>query len=139
VSPPRILFDPGFTVIDATIVPVNGRYLMFFKDERFGHRHGERRSIRIAAADHLEGPYECVSDPITPVITEGPAVIHLPDRDEWALYYDRCMDDRYAVALSRDLLIWEPVADAVFPPNTRHASICPVTEAELETLRRRFP
>jgi hypothetical protein len=136
-SEPRVLFDAGFTVIDATIVPFNDRYFMFFKDERFGEVLGEHRAIRIAESSSLEGPYKIISEPITPVITEGPALARLPD-GRWALYYDYCMDNRYGVAVSDDLLHWHEVKDASFPENARHGSILPVTREELERLTTRF-
>jgi Glycosyl hydrolases family 43 len=135
---PRVLFDPGFSVIDATIVPQGGTYHMFFKDERFGHVYGERRSVRLATAPHLEGPYTVVTDSITPTITEGPAVCHLPDGTTWCLLYDYCMDNSYGVSLSNDLFTWRSVTDVQFPDNARHGSICPVTEGELQVLMEHY-
>jgi hypothetical protein len=137
-TPPHVLFDPGFSVIDATIVPWRGTFYMFFKDERFGHLHGERRSIRLATAPRLEGPYATATGPITPTITEGPSVRHLPGRATWCLLYDYCMDNSYGVSLSDDLYTWSQVAEVQFPPNARHGSICPITEGELQVLIDRF-
>jgi hypothetical protein len=137
-SEPRVLFDPGFTVIDATIVPFEDRFYMFFKDERFGHAHGEHRYIQIATAPSLDGPYGIVSEAITPSITEGPAVVRSVEEKRWYLFYDHCMDNRYGVSVSHDLLHWQVVSDTDFPPNARHGSIFGVTEGELAVLQKRF-
>lgn len=137
-SPPRVLFDPGFTVIDATIVPFENRFYMFFKDERFGHAHGEHRYIRLATATSLDGPYELIPGAITPSITEGPTVIRSADSGQWFLFYDHCMDNRYGVAVSQDLLTWQTVNHTNFPPNARHGSVLSITEDELRTLREHF-
>lgn len=134
-SPPRLLFDPGFTVIDATIVPFEGTFYMFFKDERFGHEHGEHRYIQVTTAANLEGPYTIATEPVTPSITEGPALMRAAD-GRWFLFFDRCMENSYSVAIGHDLLHWQEVANAHFPPNARHGSVLAVTEQELSMLRR---
>ncbi len=134
-SPPRVLFDPGYTVIDATIVPLSDACYMFFKDERFGHVHGEHRYIQVAAAPSLAGPYTCVTAAVTPSITEGPTVMRAPESGQWYLMYDHCMDNRYGVSVSEDLLSWRVVDDIEFPPNARHGSVFSVTERELAKLR----
>ncbi len=137
-SEPRVLFDPGFTVIDATIARSEDTFYMFFKDERFGHAHGEHRYIQLATAPALDGPYELVPGAITPSITEGPAVIRSIDPDRWLLIYDHCMDNCYGAAISHDLLHWQTVSDTRFPPNARHGSVFSITEEELSALREHF-
>lgn len=137
-TPPRVLFDPGFTVIDASLVRHEGIWFMFFKDERFGCVHGEHRFIKVATAPRLDGPYEVRGGPVTPSITEGPAVFRPEESGPWHLAYDHCMDNRYGLSLSDDLLHWEPCGEADFPPNARHGSVFPVTEQEWERLARRF-
>ncbi len=132
-SPPRVLFDPGFTVIDATIVPFEGTFYMFFKDERFGYKHGEHRFIQVATAANLEGPYTIATEPVTPSITEGPALMQAED-GQWYLFFDRCMENAYGVAVGHDLLHWQEAADPHFPPNARHGSILAVSEEELSML-----
>jgi hypothetical protein len=138
-STPRVLFDPGFTVIDATIVPFQNRFYLFFKDERFGYAHGEHRFIQVAVAPELEGPYTAVAGAVTPSITEGPAIMRGPEDDRWYLFYDHCMDNCYGASVSDDLLHWQVIDGTEFPPNARHGSVFPVSEVELAALRSRFP
>lgn len=138
-SEPRVLLDTGYTIIDATIVSNEGRFFMVFKDERFGHPHGEHRLLRVAVADQLDGPYS-VPDlpPVAPSITEGPALFRLPGLDRWCAVYDHCMADDYGASVSDDLLRWEPVADVAFPANTRHGSVVAVSGEEQDALLARF-
>jgi hypothetical protein len=138
-SPPRLLLDPGYTVIDATIVPAGGQYHLFFKDERFGHAHGEHRFIKRAVAPSLEGPYDIHgADPITPQLTEGPAVYADPVVEGWLLAFDFCMANGYGLYRSPDLLDWTPDESAAFPPDARHGSVFPITMREREALLATF-
>jgi hypothetical protein len=134
---PALLFDPGYTVIDATILPYEGRHYLFYKDERFGWQHGEHRFIKMAVGAELEGPYELVTEEaITPSITEGPSVMRLGDR--WQLVYDYCMDNAYGASVSTDLLHWQLDPGVSFPANARHGSVFWVTPEELAALRAHF-
>ena len=63
-SPAELFFDPGFSVIDATVVHDGGRFVMAFKDERevnelsTGHKH-----IKLTAFTSLGGPSSwCMPD-----------------------------------------------------------------------------
>jgi hypothetical protein len=132
-----VLFDPGYTVIDSTIVAHEGVFYLLFKDERFGYEHGEHRHIKVATSPALDGPYTVVTGAVTPSITEGPAVLRRPDANGWYLLYDHCMDDRYGLSASDDLLYWE-IVGSEFPPNARHGSVVRVSETELSALLRQF-
>ncbi len=131
----QLMLDPGFTVIDATIVPEGDGWAMFVKDERFGHVHGEHRYIQKAVAERIDGPYTLVGEPITETLCEGPATFRLPD-GRWGLAYDRCMADDYALFASRDLEQWEPVPEARFPANARHGSVVEIGRDEIDRLLR---
>lgn len=132
-APARLMLDPGFTVIDATILPAGEGWAMFVKDERFGHQHGEHRYIQKATAPAIEGPYTLVGEPITETLCEGPAAYPLPDGRR-GLAFDRCMADDYALLASRDLAHWEPVPEARFPKNARHGSVVELDRDEFDRL-----
>lgn len=140
-SAPRVLFDPGFTVIDGTLTPFEGRWFLVFKDERFGVPHGEHRYLQVATADALDGPYTIQTGRITSGTGEGPALLPgPPGGPRWRLLYDRCHENSYAALTSDDLLHWAAVPDAEtsFPHAARHGSAVRVTEAELTALRTAF-
>lgn len=129
-SEPQLLFAPPYSVIDGSLLHQGGRWYLFHKEEEFGPATGERRAIRLAVADRLEGPYETVGEPIAPTITEGPCVAPDPVGSGWLLYYDYCMADDYGLAHSDDLLTWTPVHDIAFPEGARHGSVAILRPAE---------
>ncbi|MEO7718390.1 MAG: glycoside hydrolase family 43 protein [Capsulimonas sp.] len=134
-TPPKILLDAGYTVIDATIVPWNGVWYIIFKDERFGYKHGEHRFMRVATAPALDGPYTVVTEAITPQLTEGPSLYRPSESGPWYLAYDYCMANGYGVSVSDDLLNWRILPEADFPVNARHGSVFEITDADFERLQ----
>ncbi len=135
---PFVLFDPGFTVIDATLYLHQGVWHMVFKDERFGATHGEHRYLQVATADALDGPFQIATGPATASITEGPALLPLTSDGPFYLMYDWCMANDYGVSVSDDLRRWRVVPDVSFPPGARHGSVFPITQEELSRLRAHF-
>lgn len=129
-SPTRLFFDPGFNVIDATLVEVPGGYMLVFKDERL--RPLQKR-LRIAFSTGPEGPFGPVSDPVSIDWAEGPSALRIGS--EYLIYYDRYSRRRYYGALrSRDLRHWEDVSTEVhFPPGHKHGTVFRVSG---ELLRR---
>ncbi len=133
-SPPKLFFDPGYSVIDATVVQIApGRYLMAFKDER-GHnppRHdepGQRKAIGVAFAPSASGPWTEVSDLVTPPLTEGPALFRRAG--QWVMIFDHFTEERFGALASADGLQWEPLTAGIdFLPGLRHASVLQVPDA----------
>lgn len=131
-SPTQLLFDPGFNCIDATIVPDNHRFIMFFKDERL---QPEEKNIKIAWSARLTGPYQPTSaTPITgPYWAEGPTAIHTGNK--WIVYFDRYRDQRFGAITSTDLKSWTDISDKIeLPEGIRHGSILKITQEELDKL-----
>jgi len=137
-SEPQVLLDPGYSVIDGTIVKKDAKYFLFFKEEMFGYLHGERRAIRLATSDALEGPYTIESEPVTSIITEGPAIVRRPNSEEWLLLYDYCMSNDYGASVSPDLCAWQETKEIAFPQYARHGSVFEVSPAELQSLIQTF-
>jgi hypothetical protein len=82
-STAKVLFAPSYSVIDGTIIKDKNTYYLFHKEEEFGVKTGERRGIRVATSDKIEGPYKIYDGPlnggqIAPTITEGPSVMKDP-------------------------------------------------------------
>lgn len=142
-TPAKVLFQPPYSVIDGTLLEHQGTYYLFHKEEEFSPRTGERRAIRLATADNLEGPYRIHEGPlnqgqIVPVITEGPAVMPDPKRPGWLLLYDYCMSNDYGVSSSTNLLHWSIEPSTTLPPDARHGSVSRLTAAEAALLRSTF-
>ncbi|MES2474489.1 MAG: glycoside hydrolase family 43 protein [Verrucomicrobiota bacterium] len=143
-TPAKILFDPDYSVIDGTLLESGGIFHLFHKEEEFGQRTGERRAIRLATSDALEGPFKLHQGPlnqgqIVPTITEGCAVMADPLQPGWLLYYDYCMTNRFGLSSSSDLLRWQVVDEVSFPPDARHGSVFKLSPDEAERLKTRFP
>lgn len=143
-TPAKILFAPAYSVIDGTLLEHQGAYYLFHKEEEFGAKTGERRAIRLAIADRLEGPYRIHQGPlnhgqIAPVITEGPEIMPDPTKPGWLLLYDYCMSDGYGISSSPDLVHWSIEESVSLPPDARHGSVARLTTAEAATLRSSFP
>lgn len=142
-TPAEILFDPDYSVIDGTLREHDGKYYLFHKEEEFGERTGERRAIRLAVADKIEGPYEVHEGPLNegqlvPTITEGCALMPDPRQPGWLLLYDYCMSNGYGISSSPDLFEWSEVANTGFPADARHGSVFGLRAAEAGRLQERF-
>ncbi|MDE3236723.1 MAG: glycoside hydrolase family 43 protein [Bacteroidota bacterium] len=132
-STTHLLYDKGFNVIDATIVPGNNRFIMFLKDETL--KPVPQKNIHIAMAAQLTGPY---SDP-SPAITghywaEGPTALRM-DR-LWIVFFDKYREHTYGAVSSTDLVNWIDISDRIsLPKGIRHGSVFMITAKEFEALR----
>lgn len=129
---PSLFFDPGFNVIDATVVKVGGDQLLLFKDERGRNEPGTPfkaiRSCRmeIKSDEIVFGP---ISDLLTPPLMEGPTVYMLPEDTclpwKWILLADGFHEGYYAAFGSNDLASWNRLAQDTIrlPDGIRHASV----------------
>ena len=134
-TPTKLLYDAGYNVIDANIIPAEdgtGDWLMFVKDETFAPV--TQKNIRLVRGRTPEGPWDPVSPPLTGNYwAEGPAAIKVGD--EYRVYFDKHMLDFIGLVRSRDLKTWEDVSDRVtFPPQARHGCILAVPRAVVERL-----
>ena len=58
-SSPAIMFDPGYMIIDATIIRDQNTWFMAFKDERGKHiPSNPYKAMKIAQANQLQGPWK---------------------------------------------------------------------------------
>jgi sucrose-6-phosphate hydrolase SacC (GH32 family) len=129
-TPPSIFFDPGYEVIDATILQTGSQFHLVFKDER---KEPLKKFIQIASGPTLEGPWSGISEPFTEAWTEGPSIVRL--RGEYVVYYDHYRDPKRMEAVqSRDLKHWSPM-EVAFPEGSRHGTFLKITKEEAERLQ----
>ncbi len=135
-SKTQLLYDKGFNVIDATIVPDGRQYIMFLKDET---RNPPQKNIKIATSKKLTGGYSEASAPITGNYwAEGPTTLKLGNT--WLVYFDKYRDHKYGAVQSTDLKTWTDVSDKiVLPKGIRHGSIFVITKAEFEKMIAALP
>jgi hypothetical protein len=128
----ELFLDPGFNVIDATIVRDGQRVFMFLKDETL--RPDARKDIRMAVADHALGPYTLGAEPISKENwVEGPTAFRAGQ--EMFVLFDAYTRKRYEGVKSRDLKTWTALgAELDMPPGARHGSVVAVSERILKGL-----
>ncbi|MEP7271131.1 MAG: glycoside hydrolase family 43 protein [Acidobacteriota bacterium] len=136
LSATSLFFDPGFNVIDATILKsdlkTGPRYFMVFKDER---QVPVRKNLRLSVAGLARGPYGGISEPFTRDWVEGPTVLKVGA--EWIVYFDRYREHQYGAVKSKDLKQWLDISDELsFPRDHRHGSVLRISKALAENLTR---
>ncbi len=126
----EVLFDPGFSCIDATLLKVDREWHLFVKDEtRFPTPAKHFLHARGASA---RGPFTVFSPPFSPpkLWVEGPSVVRIGD--EFRLYFDAYMTKHYGLLRSRDLAQWEDATpqlrlpDEGTPLRPRHGTVIAV-------------
>lgn len=131
-SKTKLLYDPGFSVIDAAIVIDRNRYVMFLKNET---RSPVEKNIRIAYGTSLNGFYSAASAPITGNYwAEGPAPLKVGEK--WIVYFDKYRDHSYGAVESTDLVNWKDVSDKVsFSKGVRHGTAFIISGKEFEQMQ----
>jgi hypothetical protein len=130
-SKTKLLYDKGFNVIDATIVPDGNRFIMFLKDET---RIPPQKNIKIATSKKLSSGYSNASVPITGNYwAEGPTTLKI--NGAWVVYFDKYRDHKYGAVQSADLKNWTDISVKIsLPKGIRHGSIFKISKTELEPL-----
>lgn len=134
-SETALLYDHGFSVIDASITIWGKSYVMFLKDES---PDPPQKNIRVAFSDKITGPYSQPSKPITGKYwAEGPTSINI---DGYCyVYFDKYQDRKYGAVRSKDLQTWEDVSDLVsFPEGVRHGNILLVPNKIIQNLQKEY-
>jgi predicted GH43/DUF377 family glycosyl hydrolase len=131
-TPTRVLFDPGFQVIDASFLAGPGSALtLLFKDER---KNPVKKNLRIAHAGSATGPFTVDPKPISLPDSwlEGPTGIWTGS--EYRVYGDAYIRKQMMMFTSRDLSTWAETPVST-PPGMRHGTIIRVPEKFIEPLR----
>ena len=127
----KLLYEPGFSVIDASIVMDKKRYVMFLKNET---KSPVEKNLRVAFAKKITGPYSLPSQPITGKYwAEGPTALKIGN--EWIVYFDKYTSHKYGAVTSTDLINWKDVSDKiVMPKGIRHGTAFTISREEFDKL-----
>ncbi|MEJ8843979.1 glycoside hydrolase family 43 protein [Lacibacter sp. H375] len=130
-SKTKMLYDKGFNVIDATIVPDGKQFVMFLKDET---REPVQKNLKIAMSKKINKGYSNASVPITGNYwAEGPTTLKI--NGTWIVYFDKYRDHKYGAVQSTDLKNWTDVSDKLtMPKGIRHGTIFTISKEEFELL-----
>lgn len=137
---PESLFNPGYKVIDGTILRMHGKLWMLYKDEREA-----AQTIFYASADHLSDGFQRRYDELfiyNRKYIEGPFVLPVLNKPgSYYLYVDNYPNQRFYVAEFSQLgdeadFRWLAQDEYELPnEDVRHGSAIAVTQKELDRLR----
>lgn len=131
ISESRLLYDPGFNCIDATLLQDGKRFVLFFKDER---KQPLKKNLRYAVAPGPEGPFSKLSEPFTVDWVEGPSAIKV--KGQFFVYFDHYANPQYYGAYrSKNLRDWTDCSkEVIFPKGHRHGTVLRISESVARTL-----
>ena len=136
-APTKLMIDPGFSCIDATLVKRGNKdYVMVLKDNT-----RPERDIKVAYATSPYGPWSKASEPFTGKMMEGPTTAKVKRRidkvfeDGWLIYYDRYRLKDFGAHFTKDFVTFEDVSNQVIVPNLhKHGTIFMADETILQGL-----
>ncbi|MFF7445213.1 MULTISPECIES: family 43 glycosylhydrolase [unclassified Streptomyces] len=145
-SEPKVWHDPGYSVIDSTVVKHRGTYYRYTKDERDPSSSSPcskfitaEKSTSLTATD-----YDVVADCVGSGAMdrgEGPTVFKSNTEEKWYLFIDEYGGRGYVPFETTDLDSgrWTPSANYQLPASPRHGTVLPVTRAEYDRLLAAYP
>jgi signal transduction histidine kinase len=125
-SETRLLFDPGFGVLDATLFQDHDRYYLIFKDTVVNR-------LRTAVADHPDGPFGQPSPIFGMDSAEGPTAFRLGG--QVIVCYHVASLNRCGAVKTVDLEHWEDISAGMFlPPGSAQGTVLEVPGEVLQPL-----
>jgi hypothetical protein len=118
ISATKLLYDPGFSSIDATIVKrAKNDYVLVFKDNT-----RPNRNLKVAFAKSPTGPYSKASSTFSENFVEGPTVEKLDDR--YLIYFDEYKKFSFGAIATKDFIHFSNVSKEVsVPKDHKHGTI----------------
>ena len=118
-SPTKLFYDGGFNVIDAMLLPANGKFYLVVKDET---KNPVKKNLHLAVSDNADGPFSKVGPAITGDWVEGPTALEIGG--EFYIYFDHYSNPKYYGAVkSPDMEHWQDISPQVsFPKGIRHGT-----------------
>lgn len=128
-SPAKLLIDPDFSCIDATLVKRGKKdYVMVLKDNS-----RKQRNIKVSFSTSPYGPWSAPSKPFTDKFTEGPSTAFA--NGWYYIYYDSYRKGIYGAARTRDFKNFQDQTGTVkFPVGHKHGTVFMADEKIVENL-----
>jgi hypothetical protein len=144
-SEPKVWVDPGYSVIDSTVIKDGDTYYRFTKDERNNSSSTPCSKFILAekSAELRSTSYGFVADCIGKGVVnqgEGPTIFKSNTENKWYLLIDEFGGRGYIPLETTDLASgrWTPSTNYELPRRPRHGTVLPVTKAELDRVRAAF-
>ncbi|SIM54777.1 family 43 glycosylhydrolase [Micromonospora cremea] len=150
-SEPNVWVDPGYSVIDSTVVKHNGTYYRFTKDERNNTSSTpcskfvlEEKSTQLRSTnwDFVKDCIGKATDTSAGINQgEGPTIFKSNTEDKWYVFIDEFGGRGYVPFETTDLDGGQFTMSTGYdlPTHPRHGTVLPVSKAELERLRQGPP
>jgi hypothetical protein len=137
-SAAQVWYDPGYSVIDSTVITVGSTYYRYTKDERGGTACGQFITSHTSTnllSTNWALQRECVGQGSLSR-GEGPLVFKSNTENRWYLFIDEFGGRGYVPFESTNLADgqWIPSAGYSLPASPRHGTVLPVTQAEYDRL-----
>jgi len=127
-APAKLFYDPGFSVIDGTIVHTGKTYVLVLKDNS-----RPKMNLRVAFGNSPVGSWRDVSQPFTRQFTEGPSVLKLGE--DFLIYFDAYRQGVYGAVKTRDFKSFTDITRQVsFPAGHKHGTVLRIPRTTLEHL-----
>jgi len=129
ISKTKLLYDPGFSSIDATIVKrAKKDYVLVFKDNT-----RPNRNLKVAFATSPTGPYSKASTSFTQSYTEGPSVEKV--NDNYLIYFDEYKKFSFGAVKTPDFIHFTNISkDVSIPQGHKHGTIFKVPASVVKNL-----
>lgn len=129
ISATKLLYDPGFSSIDATIVKrAKNDYVLVFKDNT-----RPNRNLKVAFAKSPTGPYSKASSTFSENFVEGPTVEKLDDR--YLIYFDEYKKFSFGAIATKDFIHFINVSKEVsVPKDHKHGTIFKASASIIDNL-----
>ncbi|MCX5259991.1 family 43 glycosylhydrolase [Streptomyces canus] len=145
-SAPKVWDDPGYSVIDSTVVKYKDTYYRYTKDERDPTSSSPcAKFITGEKSTSLTSTkYDLVADCIGNGAMdrgEGPTVFKSNTEKKWYLFIDEYGGRGYVPFETTDLDSgkWTPSTNYQLPASPRHGTVLPVTQQEYDRLLAAYP
>lgn len=131
ISDTKLLYDPGFSSIDATIVKrAKNDYVLVFKDNT-----RPNRNLKVAFAHSPTGPYSKASASFTESFVEGPTVEKISDK--YLIYFDEYQKFSYGAVITKDFIHFTNISTKVsVPKGHKHGTIFKAPASLIENLKK---
>ncbi|MEV6342837.1 family 43 glycosylhydrolase [Actinoplanes sp. NPDC051851] len=140
-SEPKVWKDPGYSVIDSTMVENDGTYYRFTKDERNNDSSSpcSKYIIEEKSTEILDLDYDFVAECIGSSDLsrgEGPLIFKSNTEEKWYLFIDEYGSRGYVPFSTTDLDsgVWTMEKTYTLPSRPRHGTVLPVTQAEYDRI-----
>jgi signal transduction histidine kinase len=114
-SDAKLFYDPGFSVLNATIVSRTNRFYLIFKDDT-------QQRLRTAVADDPEGPFGAPGPLIENEGVEGPVCFR--SGNQLFTLFNILSETRYGGVRTSDMEHWDDISPGIFlPPGSGQGSV----------------